>query len=347
MENVTYSELTKRRNVLKEIVPLDTPFALFIDPTNYCNFHCSFCPRNLDCFHDYAGEYTHMSMGLFEKILEDINDFPQRLKAVRLYYLGEPLLCPDFHAMFQLLCKSNCCDRIEVTTNGSLLVEERAKAILESSRYFHGEIFFRFSIYAVGQEHFSRVTNNGMDVRRIIDNISTFYKLRNKGNYTNVFLYAKKLRTLTDEDELFLSEYRGFVDEVALEEPMNWSGDCGEDDFLLKKEYSDETLQKLKQNNDYPKVCSYLFTTMAIQSDGDVVACCVDWSRKTKYGNIRNESLREIWNGDALRQLRLLHLQGKRIENDACRNCKRMPLDQRDRLDDEAPRIIARMESAV
>lgn len=343
MTRTCYSELTTIRNNLKDIVPLDTPYALFVDPTNLCNFHCSFCPRNLACFHDYAGKYIHMDLELFKKIICDIKMFSRKLKVVRLYFLGEPLLNPNFCKMFLLLCESNCCDRIEITSNGSLLSHEIAKKLLKASEKFNGDIFFRFSIYGVEQEHFTDVTSNNMNVQTIYNNISAFYRLRNAGNYSRIFIYAKKLRTLNDEDDLFISTFRPIVDEAALEEPMNWSGDGGEANFLLKKEYTEEILKKMEKHIVYPKTCSYLFTTMAVQSDGTVVACCVDWSRKTKYGNVKESSLQEIWNGTKLRDLRTMHLKGQRNRIDSCKNCKRMPLDIKDRLDDSSDVILQKL----
>lgn len=341
--NKNYTEITKNRQYLPDVVPLDMPYALFIDPTNHCNFHCSFCPRNLPQFKQFAGEYQHMPLELFEKILADIRAFPRRLKTVRLYFLGEPLLSPNFLAMFSELCESNCCDRIEVTTNGSLMTPDKAERLLESTRSFEGDVYFRFSIYAVGQSHFEMVTKNKLDVRKVWNNIKGMYEIRNKGGYENVSLYAKKLRTLDEEDNEFLQLYAPVVDEAALEEPMNWSGDGGEENFLLKEEYSESKIAQIMNQTDFPRVCSYLFTTMAINSDGEVVACCVDWSRKTKYGNVKTESLSNIWNGEELRNLRLLHLQGKRGENNACANCRRMPLNSTDRLDGYAEEIIARL----
>ncbi len=141
------------------------------------------------------------------------------------------------------------------------------------------------------------------------------------------------------EDELFLNDYRSIVDEVALEEPMNWSGDGGEENFLLKKEYPN-TYKKLCNNIIYPNVCSYLFTTMAINSDGSVVACCVDWSRKTQYGNVNEKTLQEIWNSEELKRLRMIHLKGFKSRIDSCRYCKRISLDRRDYLDDITNLII-------
>ena len=63
-----YSDLSATRTELRDVVPLDTPYALHIDPTNFCNFHCSFCPRNLDNFHDIAGDYKHMDLELFKRL---------------------------------------------------------------------------------------------------------------------------------------------------------------------------------------------------------------------------------------------------------------------------------------
>lgn len=108
--------------------------------------------------------------------------------------------------------------------------------------------------------------------------------------------------------------------------------------MILKK------IRKLNENTIYPNVCSYLFTTMAIQSDGTVVACCVDWSRKTKYGDVSVKSLKDIWHGEALKQLRLMHLNGLRKSIDSCRNCKRMPLDSFDYLDDNSDEIARRIK---
>lgn len=343
MNNISYSQLSAIRMKLGNEIPLDTPYSIYIDPTNFCNFHCSFCPRNLNEFNKYAGEYKHMDLDLFRKIISEISLFQKRIKAIKLYYIGEPLLHPNFMEMFSTVCESDCCDRIEISTNGSLLTRDKTIEFLEIAKKFNGTIYLRVSVYAIEQKHFFDVTANKMDVKRVYENIEQFYSLRNHDNVSNVFIYAKKLRTMNNEDELFLNAYQPITDEVALEEPMNWSGDGGGEDFLLKKEYSNIDLKKLHNNAQCPNVCSYLFTTMAIQSDGSVVACCVDWSRKTQYGNVNKNTLQEIWNGERLKHLRMLHLKGLKSEIDSCRQCKRIPLDKRDYLDDISNEIIERL----
>ena len=34
------------RTKLEEVIPLDTPFVVFVDPSDACNFKCKFCPTS-------------------------------------------------------------------------------------------------------------------------------------------------------------------------------------------------------------------------------------------------------------------------------------------------------------
>ena len=330
-----YSQLQLERKSLKDIIPLSTPFGLFIDPTNWCNFHCSFCPRNQDDFSTFAGKFCHMSYELFEKIVNDIKQFPERLKVIRLYYLGEPLLNKNFIKMFAYLCKENICDRIEVTTNGSLLTNDKADALLKAARTFVGNIYFRFSIYGIDGGGYKRIVKNAVDPLNIMHNIK--YLFDAKQGADNIFLYAKKLATYDDEDETFYKMFKPICDEVNLEMPMNWSG--AEEKNLLKEAFSESQLRKVPKKK-IPKACSYPFTNLAVNSDGTVVICCVDWSRGTLVGNVNENSLVDIWNGEPLKRIRRLHLDGKRSEISSCKNCMQLPLDERDSLDDVSSKIL-------
>lgn len=340
---VEYSNLQNKRQKLSDIIPLDTPFGIYIDPTNNCNFHCSFCPRNLDDFSEFAGHYKNMSYDLFSKIVEDIKEFHKKLKVIRLYFLGEPFINRDFIKMFELLVKEDICDRIEITTNGSLLSHEYSDEIIRIAKEYSGDIYVRFSIYGTSKDIYETVCRTDVDPQSIRDNISYLFEKRNSENVKNLFIYAKKLNTFNSENEIFYLQYRPIVDEVALEEPMNWSG--AEKTDLLKESFSNEQRSKLEVHQ-MPKVCSYPFTTMAINSDGTVVSCCVDWSRKTYVGNVNENSLKEIW-GTLFNELRLMHLKGERYKNDACKNCHRLPLFEDDNLDDVSPETFANKNESL
>lgn len=322
-----YNELTKNRVLLKDKVPLATPFGIYLDPTNFCNFKCSFCPRNLSDFHDYAGEYMHMKLELFKKIILDLHEFNDKLKVLRLYYLGEPLLNPNFIQMLELAMSENIAERIEITTNASLLNCDMAKKILTVAKQNSSvNLYMRYSIYATEQTKKLRVTKNPITTEQIRSNVENFQKQKQEMAVTNVSTYAKMLDTFDKkENDIFFEAYRKIVDDCQLEEPMNWSGD--DNTNLLISEYDEQKIAQLQHNKDKTQVpCQYPFTTISINPDGSCIICCVDWTRKTYIGDVTKQSLKDIWNGDKLREIRKLHLDGKRCEISACKNCTRLPV---------------------
>jgi len=49
--NSTYSLLRAQPRVsLRDTVPLRAPFALYVEPTNICNFKCVYCPESFSDF---------------------------------------------------------------------------------------------------------------------------------------------------------------------------------------------------------------------------------------------------------------------------------------------------------
>ena len=58
---------------------------------------------------------------------------------------------------------------------------------------------------------------------------------------------------------------------------------------------------------------------MAIYSDGKVGPCCNLVGRKTPIGNIKNNSISEIWNGDKMNLIRDGFINNN--PNDVCKLC--------------------------
>ena len=60
---------------------------------------------------------------------------------------------------------------------------------------------------------------------------------------------------------------------------------------------------------------------MAVNVDGSVSACCVDWAHKVIIGNVNNMTLKEIWLGDTLFKFQKMQLQHKRLLHPFCKDC--------------------------
>ena len=114
------------RTKLDKVIPLSTPFIINVDPSDKCNFQCKFCPTgDRVLMRNTPGRnFGTMSLDLFKKIVDDICDFEQPIKVLRLYKDGEPLLNKNFGEMIryaklkkcigwqlQLVCvRANCLD---------------------------------------------------------------------------------------------------------------------------------------------------------------------------------------------------------------------------------------------
>ena len=108
---------------LVEVVPLETPYAIMIDPSGACNFKCCFCPCN-NADEKSSERHKIMPYDLFVKIIDGLEQFRKKVPVIDLYGLGEPLLNKNFVRMVKYLKQKNCCDMIRTTTNGSLLTKE-------------------------------------------------------------------------------------------------------------------------------------------------------------------------------------------------------------------------------
>jgi radical SAM protein with 4Fe4S-binding SPASM domain len=316
---VSYGSFRKERRQLREMLPLSMPVSLFIDPTNYCNFHCMYCPRSLPEYRQYVGKYAHFDLVLFERIMNEITAYG-RLKTLRLYYLGEPFLHPQILEMISLAVKNGVAERIEITSNGSVMTGKHAERICSVAKNAEVSLYLRFSIYSINQANHLHITKSGIDIENIYQNIKYLKKCRDGDGADNIFIYAKMIDTYSEENNIFIKRYSDITDEVAIETPMNWSG--FNDVNLLSGVYESSHPQSGFAALSHRKVCAYPFYTLCINSDGTCVACCVDWSRKTLLGNITEQTLYEIWNGSSANELRKLHLRGERTKNEACKNCK-------------------------
>ncbi len=64
---------------------------------------------------------------------------------------------------------------------------------------------------------------------------------------------------------------------------------------------------------------------MHITTDGDVVFCADDLDRKHIAGNVLQNTLTEIWNGELFNRYRLYHLERDFARIDICSSCKDWP----------------------
>ncbi|QUH28972.1 radical SAM/SPASM domain-containing protein [Vallitalea guaymasensis] len=320
----------KNRTVLKDVLPLEKPFCISIEPSNLCNFKCVMCHHSSENYKKKAGPLLNMSNLCFNKIVEDLKQWGNsKLKVIKLYSMGEPLLNKNICKMVKKLKEENLSEVIEITTNGSLLNKQMSEELIQ-----YGLDYLRISIYSVIKEKNEHITGSNITPSTIRHNVCELKQIRDKLKSVKPFIQAKIIDTYNDEEnKIFIENYQDIVDEVFIDKPMN--SNFGED--VLKNLYGENSLEVNKNIHELYyykryKACRYPFDHLTVKSNGDVVVCCADWLRATKIGNVMENTLEEIWNGKKLYEFRKMQLENKRYLNKSCKNCE-IPL--RDQPEDD------------
>lgn len=319
-ENFTIINKEKRQ-ILRDVLPLQKPLALFIEPTNICNFKCKPCAHGQEKNCEDLKPFMHLDFSLYEKMIKDITawDGP-KLKLLRLTALGEPFMNPKMCKMIKMAKDAEIAERVDLFSNGSLLTEKISRDIIDS-----GLDFIRISIYAVMPDRHAEVVQNPFSVQRIRENVAMLRRLRDEAGKTKPFIQVKMFDTYSYENDVFVAMYKDIADEVGFEKvhdatKYNDSDLVGA--YYTNLEDARRTREEFASSlNDF-KTCPRPFMAMVVCANGDVVMCTHDAPRATRIASVKEQTLPEIWNGHALYKFREMLLTGNKDKNRLCRHCE-------------------------
>ena len=315
-----YTELkvTNRQNLM-EVLPLAKPFTVLIEPSSRCNFCCIQCFQSIKEPSYFTRTRGNLPLARFQRILEQLKRWPgPKIKVLKLSLYGEPLVNSEFCDMLKLAREADVAERIETTTNASLLSRDVAEKLVA-----YQLDYARISIYAADQAKHQTVTGSSQDIRDIHENLRVLQDIKKRNGSETPFVSCKMLDAYdADENERFIRMYRDVAEEVYIDKPHSWIKVEGTD--FIKSYYQDGTadaLTDLKQNSTRRIACPMVFTTLAVRSNGDVSPCCVDFIGGTNLGNVDKRSLPEIWNSDSWYEFQKMQLENRKHENYSCARC--------------------------
>jgi MoaA/NifB/PqqE/SkfB family radical SAM enzyme len=290
------------------------------------------CWQSTEEFKKCAAPFKNMDMEVFHKTIADLREMKEKtgkkLKLLKFYFRGEPLLHPEIGNMLKAVKEADITECTEVTTNAALLSPELARTFVE-----YGLDYFRASIYAVIPENQKRITQTSITPEAVKNNIEYLRKYRDEQGAAKPFICAKIMDSPGEENEIFKEMYKNIADETLVDVPWDLAGTeekaldklyGGTDEGEKARKKYEATQNNTKRNN----VCRYPFTHCIVESDGKVVICCMDWPGKTHIGNIMKESLDNIWHGEKLYNFRVMQLKTCGGGHPLCDGCA-LPLQNK------------------
>lgn len=267
------------------------PVEYIVETTAKCNLYCPMCPRET---HKQPKE--DMTDEIFERLVEGAARTGEHMMLIGL---GEPFMDR------KIFDRIESCERHGISTllstNGTFLDEKMAARLLETP-LAHITLSFDGASKATF-EHYRK----GARFEKVRDNFVRFARMKHeRGSKMQIVVQMVRMPGNAHE----VDEFRRF-----------WNAIEGVDQVRVKE---DETnLVQPEGQRSGSRACHYLWRgAMYVKQDGRVFPCCQSYNLDgAPAGDLREQSLEEVFNSDEMIRLRRLHASGRAGEIDMCARC--------------------------
>lgn len=248
-----------------------------LETTSRCNLECPFCPRTIDLIQNHQRDMTaEMPLDKFEMVLDKM----PWVKSLELFHFGEPFMHRDLEK-YIAACKKR---DIYVVIASNLLPATPVKI----DRAFEAGLDF----LVMDVDSLDPVRYANMRVRGNLDKLHkavTYILSKPRGNRP----YCVAQTIMLDGKPEYGS--REFYD---------WTGGLMPEEIRYKfLDSFRETVVK-KEGLQPDDLCREAFYGFTVHVNGNVVPCDRDWAGENVMGNIFEQSVSEIWNGEKFETFR-------------------------------------------
>lgn len=277
------------------------PIHLDIETSSICNLRCPMCNYTIEHEKGANDSISHglMSWELFQKIIDEASEIG--VSSVKLNWRGEPTMHKQLADMVKYAKEKGIID-VMLNTNAVNLNEQLSHRLIDAGL---DQIFF--SVDSIIPEKYAQI-RVGAQFEKVLNNIKTFVAYNDAVGHP-VFTRVQKvlLNDTKDENEAFKAFWSNIVDQIAFEDYIPYGGrDLG---------------QTVERDEITYYSCPQLWQRMLITWDGEYRVCCISNNIPYIVGNLKNESIAELWHSPKVNELRQLHAKGEWYKCELCKQC--------------------------
>ncbi|WP_440134019.1 SPASM domain-containing protein [Chitinophaga sancti] len=288
------------------------PISVSFEPTTSCNLRCPECPSGLRAFTRPTGM---LNQDFFKKTIDEIS---KDLLYLIFYFQGEPYLNTGFLDMVKYATSKGL--YTATSTNAHYLTDENARKTVES-----GLDRLIISIDGTTQDVYTQYRVGG-NLEKVIQGAKNIVKWKKELNSKKPFVFFQFLVVKPNEHQIedikLLAKEIG-VDQVRFKTAQVYDYEEGNrliptiDKFSRYRRNEDGTY---KIKNKMGNHCWRLWHAPVITWDGLVVPCCFDKDAQHKLGDLKQQSMKELWQNEKYVGFRTQIMKG-RANIDICANC--------------------------
>lgn len=279
---------------IKEDRSSGLPVHVTLEPTNLCNLKCPVCETGDGSIRRARGS---MGMDDYKAILDKLG---KQVNTMLLYFMGEPFLNGNIYEMIGYAAQRGIW--VSSCTNGEFV---DAKEVIRAGI---GEVSFQLGGMDQKTHAQYRVKGNlPKTLENLNETVREKYRQESRSKVVAGFIVMRHNEAEVD-DFLVHCILRG-VDDAQVISPCVRTVEQGRaflptDDYywLYDRQRFDwgVLVPKLVPKNS----CPWIYYSTVVAWNGDVYPCCRDVHGEHLMGNILEDDLKEIWNGERYREFR-------------------------------------------
>lgn len=297
---ITEETKDKLVRIEEELKEWEFPPQVIIESTSVCNQKCIHCNHRI-----MERTKKHMDTDLFKKIVDEIVAIEPNTEVWPTFY-GEATTLRE--ALYKLLRYGRDKGLINMVLNSNGVLLERHDWI--DQVLTSGLKRFILSLDGFSSEVFNKVRVGG-NRDRIYASVEKL--LQRKEELGLEFPVIQCQFSILDENkhevEVFKEYWEPKGAEVKTRPMLSWTNS------------GDVVANNLDYDTKFRVACPWAMNTMAIHQNGNVVTCAVDYEGKCVIGNVKDNSLKELW--DVHQNIvRKPHLENRWSDiPDICKSC--------------------------